>query len=173
MERLYRGNVWRIGIGSLIGGAASIVLAVYGQAFIITHVPGTYYYLFFFGRIPWIALIGVVLALVGSLATVYLDYAHEPLPIVVRVGAIGMGTTILIVTIQQRAFQGVPFFFDFFVILLLNTAWFLLVAMVPFLLATIILQFALGFTRRSRSGREIMPPELLMEIDQRRAKARK
>ena len=79
----------------------------------------------------------------------------------------------LVATIQQLTLQGLPFFFDFFLGLLMNIGWFAVVALMPFLISTLVLQFFVGFTRRSRSARDLMPHDLITELDQQKAHARR
>ncbi len=177
MDEYQRGRLWRTGIGSLIGGAASIAIYLYGQTYMFAHTNPrlilSYYYLYYFGRVPWIALMGITLAVVGYLATVRLDYRNQETPIVVTTGGIGLGLTIVFVSFQEFFFQGGSFFFDFFAILLLNIGWFLVVAMIPFMVGMTLLHLIMGFTHRSRSARELMPPELLAQFDERQRKRHK
>jgi hypothetical protein len=165
MSDLQRGVWVRTTSGAIIGTAAVIVIQFIGQDYIINNVPAQYYSLFFFGRVPWIAMMGGALALTGALATLRLDFRLDPLPILTRIGAIGLGVGVLVATIQQFIFQGLPFFFDFFVTLIINAGWYLFVAILPFWILTTILQYVLGFVHKPRSARSIMPPDLLAEID--------
>ncbi len=173
MESVQRGNLWRTLIGGIVAGAVGSAIILVGQSYIFNNIIGMYYDQFFFGRFPWLILLGAALALVGNLATIRLDYRNEPFPITLRVAIIGISVTLLVATIQQLALQGLPFFFDFFAILLMNTGWFLVVTLIPFMILTLILQFLVGFTRRSRSARDLMPHDLVVDVERKEAHARR
>lgn len=170
MRQFSRGMFIRYIIGSLVGIGVGWGIQEYGFNYALSHGNQAlllqflgYYFL---SRLPWVALAACVLALVGILAAVRMPYNEDPGQMIFIIGFTQVLGIALIVAIQEFIFMGVAFFPNFFITLALNVGFFLLVSLVPFVVAFGLLRFLANVTQPSRSARAIMPPELLKDFDQ-------